>query len=220
MKILVFDTETTNILPNNVPIMRQFLKMFPYIVQISFVTYDTELDKIDFYDYVIKIPDNIEITPESIKLHGITREIMNKMGVDIQVALSEFKKCYLSCNTLVAHNLKFDNSMLTVESMRNNMGRIINIIDPKKTHYCTMNNSINLCNIIIKKNDKTYKKFPKQLELHQKLFTEKIREEKLHDSSVDILLCLRCYFMMVYEKDILESSKSGLMPYYEELFIQ
>lgn len=220
MKILVFDTETTNVLPKNVPIMRQFLKMFPYIVQLSFVTYDTELDKTDFYDYVIKIPDNIEVTPESIELHGITREVMNKKGVDIQVALNEFKKCYLRCDTLVAHNLKFDNSMITVESIRNNMGRIINIIDPKKTHYCTMNNSINLCNIIIKKNDKTYKKFPKQLELHQKLFTEKIREEKLHDSSVDILLCLRCYFMMVHEKDILECSKSVLMPYYEQLFIR
>lgn len=220
MKILVFDTETTNVLPKNVPIMRQFLNMFPYIVQLSFVTYDTELDKTDFYDYVIKIPDNIEVTPESIELHGITREVMNKKGVDIQVALNEFKKCYLSCHTLVAHNLKFDNSMITVESIRNNMGRIINIIDPKKTHYCTMNNSINLCNIIIKKNDKTYKKFPKQLELHQKLFTEKIREEKLHDSSVDILLCLRCYFMMVHEKDILECSKSVLMPYYEQLFIR
>lgn len=220
MKILVFDTETTNVLPKNVPIMRQFLKMFPYIVQLSFVTYDTELDKTDFYDYVIKIPDNIEVTPESIELHGITREVMNKKGVDIQVALNEFKKCYLRCDTLVAHNLKFDNSMITVESIRNNMGRIINIIDPKKTHYCTMNNSINLCNIIIKKNDKIYKKFPKQLELHQKLFTEKIREEKLHDSSVDILLCLRCYFMMVHEKDILECSKSVLMPYYEQLFIR
>lgn len=220
MKILVFDTETTNVLPKNVPIMRQFLKMFPYIVQLSFVTYDTELDKTDFYDYVIKIPDTIEVTPESIELHGITREVMNKKGVDIQVALNEFKKCYLTCNTLVAHNLKFDNTMITIESMRNNMGRIINIIDPKKTHYCTMNNSINLCNIIIKKNDKTYKKFPKQLELHQKLFTEKIREEKLHDSSVDILLCLRCYFMMVHEKDILECSKSVLMPYYEQLFIR
>tara|TARA_Y100000389_G_C17459196_1_gene520411 strand:- start:2994 stop:3578 length:585 start_codon:yes stop_codon:yes gene_type:complete len=194
--------------------------MFPYIVQISFVLYDTELDKIDFYDYVIKIPDNIEITPESIELHGITREVMNEKGIDIQVALYEFKKCYLNCDTVVAHNLKFDNTMVTIESMRNNVGRIINIIDPKKIHYCTMNNSIHLCNIIVKKNDKTYKKFPKQLELHQKLFKEKIKEEKLHDSSIDILLCLRCYFMMAHEKDILEYSKSGLMSYYEQLFIQ
>lgn len=220
MKILVFDTETTNILPNNVPIMRQFLKMFPYIVQLSFVLYDTELDKTYFYDYVIKIPDNIEITPESIQLHGITREVMNEKGIDIRVALNEFRKCYLNCDTLVAHNLKFDNTMITIESMRNNIGRIINIIDPKKIHYCTMNKSIHLCNIIVKKNDKTYKKFPKQLELHQKLFKEKIKEEKLHDSSIDILLCLRCYFMMAYEKDILESSKSILLPYYQQLFIQ
>lgn len=220
MKILVFDTETTNILPKNVPIMRQYLKMFPYIVQLSFVLYDTELDKIDFYDYVINIPDNIEITPESIELHGITREVMNEKGIDINVALYEFKKCYLSCDTLVAHNLKFDNTMITIESMRNIMGRIINIIDPKKTHYCTMNNSINLCNIVVKKGYKTYKKFPKQLELHNVLFTENIDEEKLHDSSVDILLCLRCYFMMIYEKDILESSKSVLMPYYQKLFIK
>ena len=220
MKILVFDTETTNILPNNVPIMRQYLKMFPYIVQLSFVVYDTELDKTDFYDYVIKIPDTIEITPESIELHGISRKVMNEKGIDIQVALNEFKKCYLTCDTLVAHNLKFDNTMITIDSMRNNMGRIINIIDPKKIHYCTMNNSINLCNIIVKKGDKTYKKFPKQLELHQVLFKEKINEEKLHDSSVDILLCLRCYFMMRHKKDILESSKSVLMPYYQKIFIE
>ena len=220
MKVLVFDTETTNILPRDIPLMRQYLHHYPHIVQLSFMMYDTELYQIiSCKDYVIRIPDNVEIPPESTNVHGINREIVNKKGVEIKIALEDFKKHYKSCDVLIAHNLKFDTTMVTVDAMRIRMGKIINTIDPKKTHYCTMNNSIELCNIIINKNGKTYKKFPKQIELHGRLFEEKVNEEKLHDSSMDILLCLRCYMYMVHENDIVDDDKV-YNKYYKTLFIE
>ena len=80
MKVLVFDTETTG-LPeeNNVSILDTF--RWPYIVQLSFIYYDSEInDVIEYYDNVIKLPDNITIPEDSIRIHGITNEIMREKG--------------------------------------------------------------------------------------------------------------------------------------------
>jgi DNA polymerase III epsilon subunit-like protein len=206
MKILVFDTETTNILPNDVPIMRKFLHHFPSVVQLSFILYDTYTNEvIESHDYVVKIPEHVPLSQESIDIHGIDREIMEERGVDITHALNEFRKCYLKCNKLVAHNIKFDTTMITVESMRSEIKSIINVIDPNRKCYCTMRNSIDICNIeVTSKSGKTYHKFPKQIELHKLLFGDTINEEKLHNSFIDILVCLRCYMMMEHKLDVIE----------------
>ena len=103
MKVLVFDTETTNILPRDVPVMRKFLGVYPHIVQLSFILYDTDIHEVvESHDYVVKIPDHVELSQESIDIHGIDREIMDVRGVDITEALSAFKKCYLCCGKIVA----------------------------------------------------------------------------------------------------------------------
>jgi len=207
MKVLVFDTETTNILPRDVPVMRKFLGVYPHIVQLSFILYDTDIHEVvESHDYVVKIPDHVELSQESIDIHGIDREIMDVRGVDITEALSAFKKCYLCCGKIVAHNIKFDTTMITVESMRNSMKAIINIIDPRRKCYCTMSNSIDMCNIIVTNEHGSYKKFPRQIELHRLLFGDTINEEKLHNSFIDILVCLRCYMMMEHKQDVLQKS--------------
>ena len=42
MKVLVFDTETTGLLPSQFPRVTSNLSKFPYIVQLSYIVYDTE----------------------------------------------------------------------------------------------------------------------------------------------------------------------------------
>ena len=69
--------------------------------------------------------------------------------------------------------------------------------------YCTMKNSIDLCGI--KKQDKfgkEYNKYPKLIELHQKLFNTS--PDNLHNSFNDILITLRSYIKLVYDADLLE----------------
>jgi hypothetical protein len=66
--------------------------------------------------------------------------------------------------------------------------------------YCTMKNSIDLCNI--KKTNvrgNEYKKFPKLVELYEKIFG--CQPSGLHNSLVDVYACLRCYLSIKNEGD-------------------
>lgn len=45
------------------------------------------------------------------------------------------------------------------------------------------------------------KKFPKLSELHQKLFPDDVLPTNLHNSMVDVLVCLRCYLKMRHNMD-------------------
>ena len=60
-----------------------------------------------------------------------------------------------------------------------------------------------MCNLkTISKYGKEYVKFPKLNELHMKLFNSQPRN--LHNSLNDVLICLRCYYMLEHKVDIIE----------------
>ena len=65
MKIIVYDTETTGLLPkktNTSPCLENVTD-YPYIVQLSYIVYDIETNTvIKIYDQIISIPDNIVIS--------------------------------------------------------------------------------------------------------------------------------------------------------------
>ena len=64
-----------------------------------------------------------------------------------------------------------------------------------------MRNTISLCNIqMTSKTGRTFTKFPKLVELHEKLFG--IAPKKLHNSLNDVVVCLRCYYQLVYSQDV------------------
>ena len=65
--------------------------------------------------------------------------------------------------------MEFDLQMIKIACMRCENYNLLNMMD-SKTKYCTMRNSINLCNIEAKNRLGKYKKYPTQTELHQKLF--------------------------------------------------
>lgn len=215
MKVLIFDTETTDLLPKNIYPTENNLHTFPYIVQLSFILFDTEtFEIIEMNDYIIKTPLNVEYNEKSISLHGITKEKSQELGVDICFAINDFEKYYNICDMVVAHNFRFDNNILIIEALRCKRKTIINIVDNKKPIYCTMQNSIELCNLVRVNQYGTYKKFPKQSELHEKLFDEFIDDENLHNSLHDILVCLRCFMKMTQNIDILEKCHT-LSTYYK-----
>jgi DNA polymerase III epsilon subunit-like protein len=202
MKVLVFDTETTG-LPeeNNASILDTF--RWPYIVQLSFIYYDSEInDVIDYYDNVIKLPDNITIPEDSIRIHGITNEIMREKGINIITALKKFNDILKDCDIVVAHNISFDKRMIMVECIRNKISQYFTRGQNKKPEFCTMKNSKNICKIkMVNFKGEEYFKSPKLSELYTFIFKEE--PKNLHNSFVDILLCLRSYFMIRENKDII-----------------
>lgn len=213
MLVLVFDTETTG-LPKSSIVNKNTLQLWPYIVQFSYIVYDKNANKIiKIKDWIVKVPENITIPEETTKIHGITNEMSRNQGVDISIALESFFDDFYKCDQIVAHNLNFDLNMVNVEMTRmienknfGNKSEIqlqedMNYFNNCKKFYCTMQETIEFCNIEkLDKKGKKYIKFPRLSELYQKLFNE--TPNNLHNSLNDTLVCLRCFMKWKYDIDI------------------
>ena len=248
-RILVFDVETTGLLPKvsnvskttkvNVPsdlpseVPSDLSPKVPYIIQFSFIMYNLQTRSIERkHDFYINPP--IDIPKIITEITGITKETCVKKGVPIMLALDCFYECYTMCNTVIAHNMAFDSAMVKIELDRNReeIDRVahycLNIFDEtfEKSRgidrFCTMRYGTNICNIMVSrilkdsslplevplevpletvskdiqsiepaKEPAKYKKWPTLLEFHQHLFDT--IPDNLHNSIVDVLVCLRCY---------------------------
>lgn len=216
MRVLVFDTEATG-LPKTKIINPDELHLWPHIVQFSYLVYDTELnDVVVVGDNIVKVGAGITIPAESTAIHGITNEMSQNNGVSLSQVLRDFFRDLGTSDRLVGHNISFDVNLVIVELLRmiydaepnsgsdvsankNNLHHIANY----KNTYCTLQESIDLCAIkALTKLGKEYNKFPKLVELHQKLF--RTIPNNLHNSLTDILVTLRCYVMMTSNVDLNE----------------
>ena len=188
MKILVFDVETTG-LPKKRKAALDDFDNWPYIVQLSWVVYDVIEGGIEsINDSIIMLPENIVIPQESTLVHGITNEIMVKEGKDLKKELIYFLTDCANSDLLVAHNIEFDETIISVECLRNFYNNSFK--DIKTPRYCTMRKSI-----------KRYKKWLKLELLHEKLFKQKL--QNLHNSLNDVYVCLRCFIKLYFNKDLL-----------------
>ena len=204
MKVIVYDTETTGLLPkkSNTSACLENVTNYPYIVQLSYIVYDIETNTvIKLYDQIINIPDNIVIPEETINLHGITREIMREKGISIISALETFLKDIYSADIIVGHNVEFDKIMIHIEMLRNAFPNI-DIFTSSKKFYCTMKTTVDLCAIKAnyKNSVKTYNKFPKLVELYTYLFAK--APTKLHNSLNDVAICLQCFCKLMFQTNI------------------
>ena len=199
MKVLVFDTETTGLVPKNESFYNT--EKWPYIVQLSFVLYDIAKKKtLDSKDYIVKIPNEISIPKDSTDVHGIDKEKSEMYGVEIKEVLYDFKKAIKQADLIVAHNISFDKRIIIVESIRNKIPSLFFVEGKQKPEYCSMKSSIDICKIERTwESGEKYYKFPTLLELHKHLFDE--TPENLHDAMTDVLVCLRCYCYMKHNFD-------------------
>ena len=79
---------------------------WPYIVQMSWLVYDSNKQEIEsINDYIVKLPENVKIPRDSVKIHGITNKKMRERGENILDVLMEFKRDISNSSVLVAHNL-------------------------------------------------------------------------------------------------------------------
>jgi len=213
MKIITFDTETTG-LPKIKMITEKTLHLWPHIVQFSYVIYDNETNNVlKTVDHIIKVPENVVITEENSNIHGITDTMSKTSGQDIEHVLSEFMEDYANADIIVAHNMEFDFNIIKVELMRqiykNNqtvsqkekITQKLNTLKTSKKLCCTMQESVEICNIkALTKDGREYTKFPSLSELHKHLFS--VVPKKLHNSLNDVLICLRCFYKMHFDVDI------------------
>lgn len=206
MKVLVFDTETTG-LPTDRNASIMDVEKWPYIVQLSYIVFDTDEKKIvKSVDNIIRIDTNkVTISNESIAIHGITSDICNEKGVGMAQALIEFNETLQAADIVVGHNISFDKRIIMVECIRHKIWQQFTSNGNKKKEYCTMKESTNICQMekTNSSNGAKYFKFPTLGELYKHLF-EIAAPAQLHNAFIDVLVCLRCYLMLVekYDYDI------------------
>lgn len=217
-RIMVFDVETTGLLPKKDPITKLAPKLedMPHIIQLSFIIYNIRDGCIEMnYNAYIDISKDIPISEKITEITGITRETCDEKGVPMEMVLCDFYKEFSRVDCVVAHNIDFDRAMIEVEVQRNyekishmapGLDRLFDpevLRNSRTDTYCTMKKSIHICNIMakFKKNPANqYKKFPRLDELYFTLFGS--IPENLHNSIIDTLVCLRCFLKIKMNQDI------------------
>lgn len=202
MKVLVFDTETTGLPVNNPSIYQT--SAWPHVVQLSYILYDTDKNKIIVsQNNIVQIPKGIDISQESVDIHGITCKDTERHGYEMKGLLETFQTCLEKSDFIVAHNIQFDKKLLMVEGIRNK----IKLSFDKPQEYCTMKNGSHICKIERVNNlGEKYFKYPKLSELHKTIFDTE--PTHLHNAFVDILICLRCFHKMIYDEDLCQKNRN------------
>jgi len=206
MKIIVFDTETSG-LPKSKLISPNTIHLWPFIVQFSYIIFDTDTNTIlKSYDAIVKVKPYNVISEDSIKFHGITQEISESKGINIDKVLVEFISDVANVDMMVAHNVEFDLNMIRVELLRLEQGSALSNarFEEQTNLYCTMRESVDLCKIEKENSRGKYYKFPTLSELHKHLFD--VEPKHLHNSFHDILCTIRCFIKMKYNLDIVDQN--------------
>ena len=179
---LFFDTETTG-LPKNWKAPVTDLNNWPRLVQLAYLYYDKNGNKISGGDHIIK-PEGFTIPAEASRIHGITNDKANQEGKPLLTVLQDFLSLINQAEHLVAHNMSFDEKITGAEFLRNNMKDSI----ATKKKICTMKSTTNFCAL----NGPYGYKWPKLSELHYKLFRTGF--EEAHNAAVDITATAKCFW--------------------------
>jgi len=182
-------------------------------VQFSYIIYDSEKESIEkTYDEIISVPENVSIPLEASEIHCISTEMSRSSTITAIDCILPFIYECTKVDLVIGHNLLFDNGMVVCELERHKQVcedeiEILNQIIQKfikLPFYCTMQETTQFCNIVqpYKNSPKTYVKYPKLIELHDKLFGKDILKIQLHNSLNDVFVCFRCFYKFKYDIDI------------------
>lgn len=180
---LFFDTETTG-LPRDYRAPASDSDNWPRLVQIAWSIYDGEGNAWESYSYVIR-PNGFVIPEEVARIHRVTQERAETEGADLEEVLKHFSEDVKKAEYIVAHNIDFDDKVISAEFYRLAMW---NVLDTAQK-ICTMKSSVDFCRI---PNAYGRYKWPNLDELHNCLFGVGFPEA--HDALVDVNACAKCFF--------------------------
>jgi DNA polymerase III epsilon subunit-like protein len=226
-RFMVFDVETTDKIKKNAPLDQQpYIIQLSFVI---YDLQDRRIIK--RFDSYVNIPQNIVISEFITGLTGATREkcdnglnildileefyhayfwcdeiVAHNIDFDTQMMLFEIER----------NREEIMKKMPYCSTIFNTIYEKVNRIE----RYCTMKRGMNFCDIILPimnnniidttssihpflmetiKQEKKYKKWPKLSELYFALFDE--NPDGLHNSMMDVLVCLRCYLKMRHSFD-------------------
>jgi len=179
---LFIDTETTGV-PKNRKAPVTDLNNWPRMVQIAWLLFNEKGSQLEEKDYIIK-PEGFTIPPQSTKVHNISHEHALATGTNLSEVLHKLASAIDKTDTIVAHNLKFDEKIIGAEFLRINIDTDLF----RKQRLCTMEKSTDFCAIP----GKYGYKWPRLSELYEKLFGQPYNE--MHNAAADIKATARCFW--------------------------
>ncbi len=183
MRVLFFDTETTGL-----PLWREPSSHpgQPHIVDLACELRDSDtMELIAELECIIN--PGVPISPEAAAIHGITDEIAAAEGRDPKEALRDFFALVDQAETIVAHNVDFDQRLVRIATQR----LWAREWTPPVPTFCTMKALTNVCRIPAANGRRGYK-WPKLSEAIAHVFGEEL--EDAHRAKPDMLACQRIYF--------------------------
>lgn len=189
---IVFDTETTG-LPRNFKAPISDSENWPRMVQLAYQLHDATGKLIRAKNFIVK-PEGYTIPFKSVEIHGITTERALEVGLPLEEVLEEFQADLAQAKYGVGHNIAFDYNIVGAEMYRVNPeteGLLLDQLDTASlsTEYCALPGG---------RGGKF--KFPKLIELHEKLFGHPFDEA--HDAAYDVDATAKCFFELIKRRVI------------------
>ncbi|WP_460880774.1 3'-5' exonuclease [Pontibacter rugosus] len=169
------------------------MSIWPYSVQVAWLLYTKEGKELKSEDHYIYEPE-IEISEDSYRIHGITKEFLQENGKDRKTVLSLLAHDLEKYKPLVVgHFMQLDYHILGVGFHRANLPNPL----PQLTTFCTMDVTAGFL-LPPRKN------FLRLGELYQHLFQQPL--ELQHNAYWDARATAACFFRLQELGDISEES--------------
>jgi DNA polymerase III epsilon subunit-like protein len=184
-RTIVFDLETTGLPPRTERGLPEYWRSDLYnsarIVSIAWKIMGAypEMETVKDEYHIIK-PEGFSVPPSSTAIHGITQE-MAEQGEALPDILAKFVVDMTACQTIVAHNVSFDMSVLRSELFRLSWRDAINT-SYRKDIVCTMREGKTMCKL---------PKIPRLGELFKVLCGKELLNA--HNAQADVEACSECY---------------------------
>lgn len=115
---VVFDVETTGLAPKRIPESARDLEHgdYPYIVSIAWLVVSEDGQLVRSEQHLVRPP--VEIPMEAARIHGITNELAQAEGEELKPILERLARDFASAGKCVAHNVMFDQTVVSAERIR------------------------------------------------------------------------------------------------------
>lgn len=184
--ILFWDTETTGL-----PLMHETIYHpdQPDVIQLAALL--TEDDGTERMHFSLLVQNDRPIHPEAEKAHGLSQDLINRLGVTQVMAATVFLRIAARADFLVAHNEEFDRFSTDIL-----MDRAKVPFDWRKPGLCTMKAATPVLNLPptprMVKAGINRPKSPRLEECYQHFFEESL--VGAHDAMIDVRACARVFF--------------------------
>jgi DNA polymerase III epsilon subunit-like protein len=189
MQYIAFDFETSGLPKGRKPVTQETLGQYDTCraVSLSAARFSSKGRLVDTFDAMV-YPEGFEISPGSVAIHGITEEMAKSKGRSFVQVFADFMTFIgPRTKTLVAHNAKFDTSVLQSEMLRHDID--LSLIDDLNFR-CTL--------------ELYRERFLKPIRLsvlYEEIFGEQF--ENAHNSLADCIACGRVYpYVIGHEREL------------------